>query len=345
VEPPASSSPRDDERRCDLFRYLTADESADYLAVMDLFAATLLTDLSAAEVATQLADRGRTLERDTVEARCRQLVEWGNLVPSIRDARVSSVAEYIRSRSRYQLSKLGGRDEVEILQATTPLKSEEPDKVRRVRFIKPVTVLIIFVHYRAITPARSISIAGLQVRPYRAMYNPTNEICEIGFRDVDRVGTSDRVVHFDVRDNGNTLDRDNLQRHGPSHGFGGRHRYRVIELDHPKEARRALDAQLPHPWAILVLRHWLRPNVGIRIAFDCRKAASKPLGRGWRVGLGLTRLRQEARVSVVKVVDRKGLAVHVGWHLLASLDALRHIAPVVFGRCPSLDYEVVTGVS
>ncbi len=121
MEPPASSSPRDDERRRDLFRYLTADESGDYLAVMDLFAATLLTDLSAAEVATQLADRGRTLERDTVEARCRQLVEWGNLVPSIRDARVSSVAEYLRSRSRYQVSKLGGRvhrDAVEILQAT-----------------------------------------------------------------------------------------------------------------------------------------------------------------------------------------------------------------------------------
>jgi uncharacterized protein (TIGR02677 family) len=121
VEPPASSSSRNDGRRRDLFRYLTADESGDYLAVMDLFAATLLTDLSATEVAAQLADRGRALERDTVEARCRQLVEWGNLVPSVRDARVSSVAEYIRSRSRYQVSKLGGRvhrDAVEILQAT-----------------------------------------------------------------------------------------------------------------------------------------------------------------------------------------------------------------------------------
>jgi uncharacterized protein (TIGR02677 family) len=88
--------------------------------VMDLFATTLLTDLSAAEVATQLADRDRVLERDTVEARCRQLVEWGNLVPSIRDARVSSVTEYIRSRSRYQVSKLGGRvhrDAIEIIQA------------------------------------------------------------------------------------------------------------------------------------------------------------------------------------------------------------------------------------
>jgi uncharacterized protein (TIGR02677 family) len=121
VEPPASSSSRDDGRRRDLFRYLSADESGDYLAIMDLFAATLLTDLSAAEVAAQLIDRGRTLERDTVEARCRQLEVWGNLVPSIRDARVSSVAEYIRSRSRYQVSKLGGRvhrDAVEILQAT-----------------------------------------------------------------------------------------------------------------------------------------------------------------------------------------------------------------------------------
>ena len=107
MEPPVSSSSRDDGRRRDLFRYLTAEESGDYLAVMDLFAATLLTDLSATEVGIQLADRGRVIERDVVEARCRQLVEWGNLVPSIRDARVSSVAEYIRSRSRYQVSKLG----------------------------------------------------------------------------------------------------------------------------------------------------------------------------------------------------------------------------------------------
>jgi uncharacterized protein (TIGR02677 family) len=121
VELTGASSSAEDGRRRDLFRYLTAEESADYLSVMDLFTGTLLTDLSATEVATQLGDRGRAIERDVVEARCRQLVEWGNLVPSIRDARVSSVAEYIRSRSRYQVSKLGGRvhrDAVEILQAT-----------------------------------------------------------------------------------------------------------------------------------------------------------------------------------------------------------------------------------
>jgi uncharacterized protein (TIGR02677 family) len=104
-----------------LFHYLTAEESGDYLAIMDLFTATLLTDLSATEVAGQLAERGLDLPRDTVEARCRQLVTWGNLVPSIRDARVATVAEYIRSRSRYQVSKLGGRvhrQAVEILHAS-----------------------------------------------------------------------------------------------------------------------------------------------------------------------------------------------------------------------------------
>ena len=98
-----------DGARRDLFRYLTAEESADYLAIMDLFSATLLTDLSAAEVAAQLAERDVSLSRDTAEARCRQLADWGNLVPSVRDAKVATVAEYIRSRSRYQVSKLGGR--------------------------------------------------------------------------------------------------------------------------------------------------------------------------------------------------------------------------------------------
>jgi uncharacterized protein (TIGR02677 family) len=110
-----------DGTRRDLFRYLTVEESADYLAIMDLFTATLLTDLSASEVAGQLAERGVGLSRDTAEARCKQLADWGNLVPSIRDARVATVAEYIRSRSRYQVSKLGGRlhrQAVEILHTT-----------------------------------------------------------------------------------------------------------------------------------------------------------------------------------------------------------------------------------
>jgi hypothetical protein len=109
VDPSEPVSPAPDSSRHGLFRYLTVEESADYLAIMDLFSATLLVDLSAAEVTAQLAEHRDSIDRDTVEARCRQLVAWGNLVPAVRDARVSTVAEYIRSRSRYQVSKLGGR--------------------------------------------------------------------------------------------------------------------------------------------------------------------------------------------------------------------------------------------
>lgn len=121
VESAELVSPRVEDGRRDLFRYLTVPESGDYLAIMDLFCATLLTDLSAVEVVAQLAERGVVLDRDTVEERCRRLLEWGNLLPSIRDARVSTLAEYIRSRSRYQVSKLGGRvhrEAVEILYAS-----------------------------------------------------------------------------------------------------------------------------------------------------------------------------------------------------------------------------------
>jgi hypothetical protein len=46
-----------DSSRRGLFRYLTADETAGYPAIMDLFSATLLTDLSAVDVTTQLAER------------------------------------------------------------------------------------------------------------------------------------------------------------------------------------------------------------------------------------------------------------------------------------------------
>ena len=57
VEPSDTVSPTVDSSRHGLFRYLTADETAGYLAIMDLFSATLLTDLSAVEVTTQLAER------------------------------------------------------------------------------------------------------------------------------------------------------------------------------------------------------------------------------------------------------------------------------------------------
>lgn len=99
----------DDSARLDLYRYATADNAAEYLAIMRLFASTLLADLSAAEVTSHLAASGLALDPDDVEARCRQLETWGNLGRSVRDARVATVADFLRSRSRFQVSKLGGR--------------------------------------------------------------------------------------------------------------------------------------------------------------------------------------------------------------------------------------------
>lgn len=104
----------------DLFRYLAAEERVEYVAIMTRFTASLLADMSAVAVAEQLARDGLLLDADVVESRCRQLVRWGNLVPSLRDARVTTVQDYLRARSRYQVSSLGGRvhrSAVEIMDA------------------------------------------------------------------------------------------------------------------------------------------------------------------------------------------------------------------------------------
>ncbi|WP_410666195.1 DUF2397 domain-containing protein [Amycolatopsis sp. lyj-84] len=95
--------------RASLFVYLTTRLSAEYRAIMDLFTGPLLADLSAAEVTLQLAERGVGLSVDEVTERCERLQSWGNLVRGVRDARVPTVRDFLRSRSRYQASKLGGR--------------------------------------------------------------------------------------------------------------------------------------------------------------------------------------------------------------------------------------------
>ncbi|MER7379256.1 DUF2397 domain-containing protein [Streptomyces lanatus] len=107
--------------RLALFRYVTAENAEDYLAVMKLFSSTLLADLSAAEVSGALREAGRDMDPETAEERCRTLVRWGNLIRSLRDARVPTVAAYRNSRARFQMSTLGGRvhRQIEdILQAT-----------------------------------------------------------------------------------------------------------------------------------------------------------------------------------------------------------------------------------
>ncbi|GIF04604.1 DUF2397 domain-containing protein [Actinoplanes siamensis] len=118
-----------------LFTYLTADAADDYIAIMRLFTGTLLTDLSAAEVAAQLRDRGIVLEPDVAEERCRQLVVWGNLVRAVRETRVPTVAAYHRSRSRFQVSKLGGRlhrEAEEILRAVDGVQEVARELLARI---------------------------------------------------------------------------------------------------------------------------------------------------------------------------------------------------------------------
>jgi uncharacterized protein (TIGR02677 family) len=95
--------------RTSLFAYLTAEHRGEYRAIMNLFTGPLLVDLSAAEVAHQLAEQGFALSADDATKRCESLQEWGNLVRGVRDARVPTVRDFLRSRSRYQASKLGGR--------------------------------------------------------------------------------------------------------------------------------------------------------------------------------------------------------------------------------------------
>ena len=101
---PASPAPDPDVEatRASLFRYLVSDNASEYRAVMTLFAGALLVDLSAADAAAALHATGSRLTADEVAARCAQLEEWGNLVRGVRDARVPSVRDYLRSRARYQ---------------------------------------------------------------------------------------------------------------------------------------------------------------------------------------------------------------------------------------------------
>jgi uncharacterized protein (TIGR02677 family) len=99
----------DDAARRSLFAYLTATNAREYIAILDLFTGSVMSDLGAADIAARLAGTDHSLPVESVEERCVALVQWGTLITSLRDARVATVAEYLRARSRYQLSPLGGR--------------------------------------------------------------------------------------------------------------------------------------------------------------------------------------------------------------------------------------------
>ncbi len=92
--------------RLSVYAYLTAPERLEYIAVMRVFCGTLLADLAVPDV---LAKLGRELDAETLAARLEKLASWGNLLRSTHTVKATSIADYQRSRSRYQLSKLGER--------------------------------------------------------------------------------------------------------------------------------------------------------------------------------------------------------------------------------------------
>jgi uncharacterized protein (TIGR02677 family) len=99
-----------DRVRLEALRYAVNDEAVQYVAIMRLFTAGLsglLSDQSAAEVATHLSEDGIDLDDDTVEARLSYLVEHGNLARSPRETEARSLADYLRNRARYQLTQRG----------------------------------------------------------------------------------------------------------------------------------------------------------------------------------------------------------------------------------------------
>ena len=105
VDPGVDAAAR--AERAALFRYVVADNASEYWAIMTLFASGFMLDLSAEDVAARLSEGGMRLSIDEAGDRCRQLRDWGNLDQSVRDARVKTVSDYLRSRDRYQVSQLG----------------------------------------------------------------------------------------------------------------------------------------------------------------------------------------------------------------------------------------------
>ncbi|MFI5530978.1 TIGR02677 family protein [Kitasatospora sp. NPDC051853] len=99
-------------QRLAAYSYLSAPERLEYVALMRVFCSTLLADLAVPDILAKLSGSdawSRQADAETVTARLEQLVKWGNLLRSTHTVKAASIAEYQRSRARYQLSKLGER--------------------------------------------------------------------------------------------------------------------------------------------------------------------------------------------------------------------------------------------
>ncbi|WTA33639.1 DUF2397 domain-containing protein (plasmid) [Streptomyces chartreusis] len=95
-------------RRLNAYTYLSGPERLEHVAIMRVFCGTLLADLAVPDIMAKLRQAGASaagLDADTLTVRLEQLVQWGNLLRSSHTVNASSISEYQRSRSRYQLSK------------------------------------------------------------------------------------------------------------------------------------------------------------------------------------------------------------------------------------------------
>lgn len=110
--------------RLRLYRYVTAPEADDYLAIMGVFTKALLVEWGAQDV----SDHGVDLPVDVIATRCTYLVDNGNLLLSPREVRVTSIAEYQSQPARYTVSALGARlhRDVEAFLAVTGGAREVP---------------------------------------------------------------------------------------------------------------------------------------------------------------------------------------------------------------------------
>jgi len=113
-----------DPDRLKLYRYVTAPEADDYIAIMGRFTDALLAEWSAQD----LVNEGVDLPVEVVAARCKYLADMANLLLSPREIRVKSIAEYQSQPARYTVSALGARlhQEVEGFLAVTGGAREVP---------------------------------------------------------------------------------------------------------------------------------------------------------------------------------------------------------------------------
>ncbi len=99
-----------DRVRLQALRYAVNEEAAAYVAIMRLFTqglSGLMSDLSADEVRDRLVAHGLDLDLDTVDERLGYLVEHGNLARSPRETEARTIRDYLRNRSRYQVTQRG----------------------------------------------------------------------------------------------------------------------------------------------------------------------------------------------------------------------------------------------